>query len=284
MKAWVRLRATWLLLGATAAPVLAEVFSSEFFSNPVSEGWVLSGLYCAPHTWNYQGWYHQQLDLEACPPGPQGGHNSYFRSLEPFNGVGRFFLEFRVWTDGNKSEIPWGAPTVVAMGNDAGLVYHITVARDLVQFYRDVDLPIWFIEIEPDVPHTYRIELHPDQYAFYIDAYLIDEGLADGPFPAYHSRLAWQGNSWYLPCHNAWDYIRYGALPVDASGDFNSDGDVDGRDFYFFHECLTNARPGINGGPGENAGPGCRFANFDSDLDVDLHDLAAFQNAFTGGE
>ena len=283
-KARMHLGVSWLLLGAAPTPALAQVFSSEFFSDPVSEGWDLVFEYCEPNTWNDQGWYHQVLDLAACPPGPQGGHDSYRRSLEPFNGVGRFFLEFRVWTDGNKSEIPWGAPTVVAMGNFFGVVYHVTVARDLVQFLRDVDLPIWFIEIEPGVPHTYRIELHPDRYAFYIDAYLIDEGLAEGPFPAYDSLIDWQGNSWYLPCHNAWDYIRYGVLPVEASGDFDSNGDVDRRDFYFFHECLTNVRLGINGGPGENAGPGCGFADFDSDSDVDLHDLAAFQTAFTSGE
>ena len=36
----------------------------------------------------------------------------------------------------------------------------------------------------------------------------------------------------------------------------------------------------INGGPDLDAGPGCRFADFDADSDVDLLDLAEFQNAF----
>ena len=171
---------------------------------------------------------------------------------------------------------------MVAMGNFFGVSYHVTVSRDLVQFLRDVNLPIWFIEVQPNIPHTYRIELYPDRYTFYIDGYVADEGLPEGPFPAYDSLITWRGKSWYLPCHNAWDYIRYGVIPVDGSGDFDSDEDVDARDFYFFHECLTNVRLGINGGPGQNAGPGCRFADFDSDSDVDLHDLAAFQNAFTG--
>ncbi|UCC29522.1 MAG: hypothetical protein JSU86_15125, partial [Phycisphaerales bacterium] len=98
----------------------------------------------------------------------------------------------------------------MVMGNFFGVSYHLTVAQDLVQFLRDVGLPIWFIEIEPGLPHTYRIELYPDRYAFYIDACLIDEGVPEGPFPAHDSRITWQGESWYLPCENAWDYIRYG--------------------------------------------------------------------------
>jgi len=163
------------------------------------------------------------------------------------------------------------------MGNNAGVLYHITVASDLVQFFRDVDLPIWYIELEPGVPHTYRIELYPERYAFYIDAYLIDEGAPEGPFPAHDSDIPWQGQSWYLPCHNAWDYIRYGVIPQDATGDYDSDGTVTLNDFYFFHECLTNDRPGIHGGPDKNAGPGCRFGDFDGDGDVDLRDFAEFQ-------
>ncbi len=272
--------ATWLLLGATAAPVLAQVFSSEFFSDPVSEGWDLSVQYCSPETWNDQGWYHQQLDLDACPPGPGGGADVYRRSLEPLNGTTQFFAEFRLQTDGQRSEIPGGAPALLAMGNNGGVLYHITVARDLVKFLRDVDLPIWIIEIEAGVPHTYRIELYPNRFAFYIDAYLIDEGVPEGPFPAHESSISWRGRSWYLPCENAWDYIRYGVIPADASGDYDSDGAVTQDDFYFFHECLTNDRPGIHGGADNDAGPGCRFADFDSDADTDLLDFAEFQNAF----
>jgi hypothetical protein len=166
------------------------------------------------------------------------------------------------------------------MGNFFGVVYHVTVARDLVQFLRDVDLPIWFIAIEPNVPHTYRIELYPDRYAFYIDAYLIDEGIAEGPFPAHNSVIAWSGKSWKLPCENAWAYIRYGHTPLDGSGDYDSDGALTQDDFYLFHECLTNDRPGIHGGPEQDAGPGCRFADFDADADTDLADLAEFQNLF----
>jgi hypothetical protein len=277
----VHLTAACLLVGTLAESAHAQVFSSEFFSDPVSEGWEQLIYYCEPQTWNDQGWYHQQLDHDACPPGPEGAADAYRRSLEPFNGMAPFFAEFRLGTDGDRSGIFYGSPTVVAMDNVFGVLYHVRVARDLVTFFRDADLPGWLIDIEPDVPHTYRIELHPDRYAFYIDASLIDEGVPEGPFPAHDSRISWIGESWNLPCENAWDYIRYGVIPLDASGDYDSDGAITQDDFYFFHECLANDRPGIHGGPGNDAGPGCRFADFDSDSDTDLLDFAEFQNAFT---
>jgi len=271
----------WAVCLAAAAATRAQVFTSEFVSDPVSEGWDLSVEYCQPNSWNDQGWYYQQLDLEACPPGPGGGRESYVRSLQPLNGISSFFLEFRVQTNGDRSEIPGGAPTVVAMGNFAGVNYHTTVSRDLVKFAVRLD-PIWYIEIGQEVPHTYRIELNPDRWAFYIDAELIDEGIPEGPFPAYDSLITWRGRSWYLPCENAWDYIRYGVIPQDGSGDFDSDAATTLTDFYFVQECLTNQRPGINGGPDLDSGPGCRFADFDADGDVDLLDFAEFQNLFTG--
>ncbi len=282
MSAGIRLIATCLLLAAATVPVLAQVFSSEFFSDPVSEGWTLVLQYCEPETWNEAGWYHQQLDLDACPPGPEGGRDVYRRSLQVLNGTAPFFAEFRLGTDGDRSGIPYGVPTVLSIHNNAGVLYHMTVARDLIQFFRDVDLPIWFIEIEAGVPHTYRIELYPDRYGFYIDGHLFDEGLPEGPFPAYNSRITWQGDSRYLPCHNAWDYIRYGVIPIDGSGDYDSDEAVTSDDFYFFHECLTNDRPRIHGGPANDAGPGCRFADFDSDADTDLRDFAAFSLLLPG--
>ncbi len=274
------LRAICLVLGATTVPARAQVFTSEFFSDPVSEGWDAALEYCDPTIWVAAGWYHQELDLEACPPGPAGGRDAYRHSLIAFNDTIDFFAEFRLTTNGDRSAIPYGSPVVLVLGNNAGVAYHITVSRDLIQFFRDADLPIWFIKVEPDVPHTYRVELQSDSYALYIDGYLIDEGLPEGPFPAHDSEIVWQGRSYSLPCENAWDYIRYGVTPADGSGDFDSDAAITLPDFYFVQECLTNERPGINGGPANDAGPGCRFADFDADSDVDLLDVAEFQNQF----
>ncbi len=278
----IHLTATCVLLGAVAAPGLGDVFSSEFFSGPVSEGWDLVQQICA-ETWVDDGLYYQQLDRDACPP-PSGAQDAYVRWITEFNGEPRFFLQFRVQTDGDRSEIPSGGPSGVAMFNFAGVLYHLTIAEDLVQFFRDADLPIWFIEIEPGVPHTYRVELHPDRYAFYIDTDLIDEGVPEGPYPAHDARITWLGRWRDLPSENVWDYIRYGVIPVDGSGDYDSDAEVTLDDFYFVHECLTNRRPGINGGPGNDAGPGCRFADFDFDDDVDMEDIALLQENFTGSQ
>ena len=71
----------------TAVQGFAQVFSSEFFSDPVSEGWDLSVQYCQPDVWNDEGWYHQVLDLDACPPGPGGAGDETTRvSRNPIFG------------------------------------------------------------------------------------------------------------------------------------------------------------------------------------------------------
>ncbi len=255
-----------------------QVYSSEFLSDPVSEGWQLFQQYCGPATWNANGRYHQRLGFPSCNP-PDGGTDSYTRWITDYNGVSRFFFEFRVFTNGDRSEIPGGAPTALTTGNYFGISYHVTLARDQVKLLRDVDLPILFIDLEQGVPHTIRLELDnrpPETYRWYVDGTLIDEGLAEGAYPSEDARLTWRGKAWYLPCENAWDYIRYGVTPQDASGDFDSDDDVDERDFYFLLNYLS--------GPNADAGPGGRFADFDGDTDIDLADFAAFQRAFTGGE
>lgn len=270
-----------VFLSGAAQAASAQVFSSEFVSSPVPEAWNLVPQdRCIATTWTEAGWYYQQLDFEDCPP-PGGDRDAYRRSLVPFNGSISFFTEFRVATDGDRSGIPYGVPIVLVLGNSYGLAYHITIARDLIQFYRDPFLPILLVEIEPGSSHTYRLELYADYYLFYIDGYLIAEDIPEGSFPAQDAEIVWQGYSWDSSVENAWDYIRYGVPPADGSGDFDSDAATTLRDFYFVQECLTNQRPGINGGPDNDAGPGCRFADFDADSDVDLLDFAEFQNLFS---
>jgi hypothetical protein len=259
--------------------VAAQVFASEFLSDPVSESWLLDYQYCNPTTWSNHGWYYQKLGFDACLGQPNGARDVFVRSLEPFNGVQNFFVEYRVETDGDQSGIPYGSPIVLVFANSYRVAYHMTIARDLMKFAL-YDPPIRFVEIGPDMPHIYRVELYADLYLFYIDGSLIDESLPEGPFPAHDSRMTWQGRAYFHPCENAWDYIRYGVIPEDSSGDYDSDAVITLPDFYFFQECLTNERPGINGGPENDTGPGCRFADFDADADVDLLDFADFQNQF----
>jgi hypothetical protein len=257
------------------ATVRGEVFSSEFFSDPISEGWERIQEYCNPETWVEDGWYFQQFDLDGCPPPPpDGDQEAYSRWITDYNGEPEFFLEFRVLTDGDRSEIPGGAPAGTAMGNFFGISYNITVARDRVKFLRDVQLPIYFFDIEPEVAHTYRIELYPDSYVFYIDTRLADEGVPEGPFPSNDARLVWVGRSWYLPCNNQWDFFRYGVTQQPGSGDYDSDGEVDDFDFFYFQDYFS--------GSNHPALPGGAFADFDFDGDIDRADWEAFKAAWTG--
>ncbi len=111
----------------------------------------------------------------------------------------------------------------------------------------------------------------------------MDSGVPEGLYPDPNARLTWGSRrNGIEAATTAWDYVRFGRIPEDASGDYDSDGVVALDDFYFVHECLTNERPGINGGPGQDAGPGCRFADFDFDDDVDMEDIAFLQENFTG--
>ena len=273
----MRHKVSSLLLLAVVVPALGDVVSWEGDSFPQEESWARSS-FCTPCSWIDQGWLRQAFEVGECGPPPGGDRETYRRSIEVFNGTDRFFLEFRVESNGDRSEIPGGAPAVVAAANSFGIGYNVTVARDQVKFFRDADLPIWFFDVTPGLPHRYRIEFYAAWYVFYIDTHIADEGIPRGSFPSEDPRITWQGRSWYLPCENAWDYIRYGVIPIDASGDFDSDEDLDARDFYFVQECVSNS------GPDRDAGPGCRFTDFDDDADVDLRDFAHFQNTFTGGD
>ncbi len=176
------------------------------------------------------------------------------------------------------------APAVLTVSGRAGIFYHFTIAKDRVRFIH-TDLSVLLVDIEDGVPHTYRLELHGDEfYTWHIDGQLIDSGVAQGPYPTPDSCVVFGASATGGTITARWDYIRFGIVPQDASRDYDSDEDVDARDYYFFHECLTHDRVGINGGPDEDAGPGCRFADFDADADVDLCDVAVFQHVFTGSE
>jgi hypothetical protein len=266
-----------VIITATILP--ADVYTSEFDASPVEEGWDFLQEYCDPETSVLDGWYVQQLDRVACPDTPEGDQDVYTRSIEEHNGTARWFLEFRVDTDGDEAGIPFGAPAGVAMANSFGVGYNVTVSSGVIKFFRNVDLPILFITVDRAVPHTVRIELRngkTDTFRWFLDGVVIAEGEARGPFPAFNSRLTWQGLSWLLPNVTRWDYFRYGTIP-DNDGDFDSNGMLDARDLFYFCECQLDP----DNGPGREVGPSCAFADIDGDGDVDFHDFALFQLAYT---
>ena len=157
-----------------------------------------------------------------------------------------------------------------------GIHYHFTIADDQVRFLRDPSVPIVWVDIEAGVPHTYRLELYGlELYVWCIDGEVVDSGVPEGPYPTSDSFIVFGAKAAGRPTTTRWDYIRYGTIPDDGSGDFDSDGDRDLRDFYFFEECLRN------GGSGTDAAPSCTWADMDADGDADLLDFAEFQAAFT---
>ena len=269
-----------------AVRVFGGVYSYECNSLPTDAGWTLINAWCNAQEWVADGkLYHH---VEFCPgyDPPEGQQFDYTKSLAEFIGAEEFFVEWRIETNGIRSELPFTAPAVLVSHNGGGVSYHFTISADQVRFIRDYPaFPILWPEVEPGIPHTYRLEQYGwDVYAVYIDGEMIDFGIPEGPHPAYEPGVNIRAKAQFVESTTIWDYIRWGDIALDASGDFDSDDDRDLFDFYFVHECLTNDGPRINGGPEEDAGPGCRFADLDDDTDVDLHDFAVFQNAFTGDE
>ncbi len=277
----MRLMTSLLLFALSGGLVLGQVISSEFFSDPVSEGWDLIQQYCDPEVWNDDGVYYQVLDFDACGPPPGGGQEDYVVAIDEFNGVPDWFYEFRVSATGPRTEIYGAAPTAFAAGNSFGDLYRVVLARDQVNLLRDVDLPILNFDLEPGVPHTIRVELNNEgfpTYKWFIDGVMVDEGVGEDVFPSDNSRITWRGKAWYEPTENAWYFIRYGIPPTEHSGDYDSDSDIDGRDYFYFAECVAER----GNGPGIPTDPGCIWADMDADGDVDFADFARFQRAFTG--
>ena len=98
------------------------------------------------------------------------------------------------------------------------------------------------------MPHTYRLELFADElYIWYIDGKSVDTGLPEGAYPTDSSNnIKWGAFSWFLENTVSWDYIRFGTIPKDGSGDYDGDALLGLDDFYFLHECLTNGGPNLD--------------------------------------
>ena len=270
---------------ALVAPSLAGIVSYEGDSFPEDVGWQRSDRPYLPDRWIEDGWFVQYAEIVGPGP-PEVPEDDYYRRyIADFAGASTFFVEWRMETDGPREGIPAVAPACLTASGRMGIYYHFTIAEDQVLFRRDPYVPSVWVDIEPEVAHTYRLEMYGEEsYLWYIDGQLVDSGIPEGPYPTSDSVIVFGACAAGRTITAEWDYIRFGLPPADGSGDYDSNEDVDGRDFYFFHECLTNARPGIHGGPGNDAGPGCRFADFDGDADVDLDDIGAYQRTFTGGQ
>ena len=109
-------------------------------------------------------------------------------------------------------------------------------------------------------------------YYVFIDGVLVDSGAQEGPFPNASAKIIWGAQMWNTPSINEWDYVRYGVIPQNGSGDFNNNGTIDDTDLYYFVDCLL--------GPATDAaGPGCKWADLNADGTANAADIQAFANA-----
>ena len=252
----------------------AHVVNYEANAFPESDGWERIAFQ-AIDRFLQGGWFVHFVDYA-------NEIDAYRKPLADFAGVGAFFIEWRVESDAPASILDAsGVPVALVAGGSTGGFYHTTITDSRVQLFRDTSIPLIFVDIEAGVAHVYRLELVGNaSYCWYIDGRIVDSGDPQGSYPNPDSSIIWATRRQMYNSTTRWDYVRYGTIPQDATGDYDSDGVVTRDDFYFFHECLSNERPGINGGPENDSGPGCRFADFDSDGDTDLLDFADFQNRF----
>lgn len=260
--------------------VWADVYTYECDSLPEVAGWDLTYTICEPEQWPDElGHLVQYVPLCESFPGV-GSQFDYGRLIGDLSQETAWFAEWRVITDGPSEELPWTAPAALVVWDGDGIVlYHFSIADDQVRFIRHIpDNPILYFDIESGVPHTFRVEVFGqrlgDTYAVYIDGVPVDAGMADGPLwhPPWPPEVVFRAKSKFEPSTTTWDYIRWGTIPSIASGDFNSDEQVDSVDFYFFHECLSTPA---------GSWPGCLWADFDFDGDVDCDDAAEFLLAWT---
>lgn len=255
--------------------VIGDVVTYEGTSFPeeADKSWEYTPS-CDPERWIEDGWLFQNVGV-GCGGPPEGDKDRYIRSLADFVGEEQFFIEWRMQTDGESSEITGVAPASMVAGGFFTVAYHFTISRDLVRFQRDAFVVTVFVDIDPEVPHTYRLEQYgAAEYIVYVDGEVIDAGIPGHAYPNdQNDVMAWRAKSWFLENNIKWDYVRLGTIPQDGSGDFNSDGEVNDDDFYFFQECITD--------PDAGSWRGCSWADFDFDGDVDCDDWQQFQLAWT---
>jgi hypothetical protein len=259
---------------------LAQVVSFEGTSYPESDGSWQRMPFCTPERSIDKGWLRETVEIGECGPPPGGDSDLYTQPIESFVGVETFFLEFALVTDGNRSEIVGQAPVALAAGSFGPINYTFTIARDQAKFFRDADLPVFFFDLEPEVPHVHRLELYgAAQFKYFIDDQLVNNGVPEGAYPSAMPCITWRARAFLEDSTTRLDYLRFGRIPEHSSGDFDSDDHVDLGDYYFFHECLSS------NGPVTDAGPGCLWGDMaDADTDVDMRDFMLFQLAFTGSK
>ncbi len=251
------------------------LYECDVFPENADPPWERAGTFDADR-WVDAGWFYHFVELGIWGPPPIGENDVYRHYISTYAGEEAFFIQWEVESGAPPSDIDPdvnGTPCVLAAYGNGNANYHFTITNGRVRVIRNSHLPVVYVDIEPDEPHTYRLELYWDEvYAWYIDGELIDSGLPYGLYPREDSKIIW-GSRYYLAEHTTrWNYVRYGRI---IPGDVDSDGDLDLDDFHILQECISN------NGPGVEPDPGCTFADINADGQVDFHDFAVFQRAFS---
>jgi hypothetical protein len=262
-----------LLVGASQGAI-GEVATYEGDSFPDEDGWDAIQVFCDPDLLIETGGFRATVEL--CDPyPPPGGKEATYRVHQPSmdNSV-RFFAEWRFESTAEATELPWGGGGNLGLGDDGAANYTFAFGLDEGNMNRGNIFGLSTVNYEAGVPHVFRLEHYEaEQYIWYVDGEVVDSGVPEAFFPDTDFRIVWRTKAAWLPNTTWWDYIRFGDIPTDASGDFDSDGHIDLRDWRYFVECVE--RTGIT--PDD---PGCRWADMDADGDVDLADFATFQALF----
>jgi hypothetical protein len=244
------------------------------------EGDVLPEIDAAP--WTRLGtldalrWSDNGLFCQLISPGQ---NDIYRRTIPEFTSSPSFFVTWREMTDIPRSYISSTPSGISVPSSETAVLFTFTVTSDQVQFIRDNPIGlVMYVDVEPGVLHTYFLALHADlSYDWYIDGLVVNSGQYPSPYPDASARIQWWARSFTtMPEQTAkWDYVRYGVIPPDHSGDFNNNGAVDETDLYFFVDCLL--------GPDyDAAAPGCKWADMDSNGKADGADVQLFATAMTG--
>ncbi len=269
-------RVAAVLVFVSATSVLADVYTYECDSVPGGAGWDLFVMSCEGEEWVESGHLFQNV-LECAEFPGFGAVIDYFHDIDALSDATDWFIEWRMETTGVSEEIPWVAPANLTVTDGNGFIYHFTIADDRVRLIVGFQLT-HYVELTPGI-HTYRLEVSgmnlDEVFTAYIDGTVIASGDPATPLfnPPYQAVVAMRAKSKLVPSTTTWDYIRWGDIPENGSGDFNSDGIISTHDLPFFQGCLETE---------SGNWVGCAWADFSADGDVDCEDAGAFQLAWSG--
>ena len=204
-----------LTMFASTAYGAAFAFEGDAF--PEDVGWVRGGTFDADR-FLQDGWFIQQVDLGVWEPPPGGEQDSYTHSLGQFIGAAALSVEWRVATDAPRTEINGvGGGAFVLTGGP--VMYHFTMAEDQIRLVRGVPFENIWVDIEPGIPHTYRLEVFgADEFRWYIDDDLILSDVPEGCLLVSDASVNFRAKYYLSPSRTSWDYIRIGTIPEPAAG------------------------------------------------------------------